>query len=199
MTVGVFDKNHKPLRGKTITLHSSPQTVKTDKNGFATFSDVAPGTHHVIYNAGKQTYDEQVAVVNNVQTSGDTQTAAAQNFSVVYGFVQTSLSIPVWVWLCIAVLVIIAVIALAQAGRLGVALQVRRNIGAPLISQPIVVGGNTAPSSRSDNSITSEDGKKIVQDRLNSIPNPMQPQPGSTVMPKSERSELTDHQNGPEV
>lgn len=197
LKIGVFDSNHKPLRNKPVTLHSSPQTVKTDNDGYAVFNGAAPGTHHVIYTVGKKTYDQTVAVVNNVQTDGNTQTAATQNFSVVYGFVQSDGRMTLWVWISIVVLVMAAIIVLGQAGRLGVALQLRRNNPAvpPLVSQPIVVGGGKggvhAPEQEAE-AKDAGDGKKAVDERLSAIPDPTRPQPGTTIMPKSEEASSND-------
>ncbi len=195
VTVGVFDVNHKPLRNKTVTLHSTPQTAKTDANGFVTFDNVSPGDHHVVYAAGKKSYDQSVGVVNNVQTTGDSQSAAAQSFSVVYGFAQSSLSIPVWVWLCVIVLIFGGVVALAQTGRLGMALQLRRrqDYGLPLTSQPVVVGGASRPTD-AYRDVGSPPNNPVVQDHLNAIPDPNKPQPGVTIAP-AETEDRTKDEN----
>lgn len=189
ITVGVFDKNHMPLRGQEVTLHSTPQTAKTDGQGFATFDNVAPGTHHVIYTAGKQTYDEPVAVADNVQTKNGAQTATTQNFSVVYGFEQSGLQIAGWVWALIAVVILGLLGLLAQTGRLGVSLQLRRGRpGAPLVSQPVVVNGisrGTMPAPAH----SEPSGSKLVDERLGAIPAPDRPQPGSTIAPRPETPE----------
>jgi len=187
VVIGVFDANHHPVKGKTVTLHSTPQSVKTDANGFATFTDVAPGDHHVQYTFGDKTYSEAVTVVNNVKTAGSTQTADPQNFSVVYGFVQTDLHLSRWIGLSIAILVVALLVVLAQAGRLGIALQFRRDRGVPLTTQPVVV------HSELDNRVHSEVAQPSapapqasVEQHLNAIPNPSQPLPGSTVAPRTE-------------
>lgn len=187
ITVGVFDSNHQPLRNKSVSLHSTPQTAKTDANGFATFNNVAPGDHHLVYTSGKKSYDKPITVANTVVTNGETQTATDQSFSVVYGFAQSSLHMSVWIWLAIIVLVIGAGVALAQTGRLGLAMQLRQNHAAPLISQPVIVGSNTS-SPQTHETIAPN---ASTQERLNAIPDPHRPQPGMTVAPRGD-----DDQNG---
>lgn len=178
VTVRVLDQNGKAVANKTVTLHSTPQTGKTDDKGNVTFKGVTPGDHSVIYAASKKTYTQPITVVNNIQTTGSTQTAAIQNFSVKYGFAQSSLSVPLWIWLAVVILVLGAVVALAQAGRLGVALQMRshKNVvgGAPLVSQPIVIGSNNI-----------SDESAAISEKLNAIPNSSSPSPGSVVAPKA--------------
>jgi hypothetical protein len=109
VTVGVFDKNHVPIKGKTVTLHSSPQSGKTDKNGFVTFKNVAAGNHDLEYKAGSKTYSEQLQVANNVSTAEGVQTAPTQTVSIVFDFVQRSsfLTSP---WL-LGVLLLVVVVA----------------------------------------------------------------------------------------
>ena len=46
--VKVTDINKKPVEGATVTLHSNPQTKKTDINGVASFKNVEPGGHKVL-------------------------------------------------------------------------------------------------------------------------------------------------------
>jgi hypothetical protein len=171
--VGIYDKNHKPLRNQTITIHSTPATAKTDSNGFVVFKNLTPGEHHVIYTSGGKTYDQAIQVANNVSGSGASQASADQSFSVVYGFTQSSQHMTVWVWLSVAVLIIAVIAVLAQTGRLGVALQ-RPKVpgGAPLVSQPVVVSSSNP----------------VTPSPLNVAPNPQQPRPGSTITPKTDET-----------
>jgi hypothetical protein len=181
LTMGVFDTNHNPLRGKTVTLHSSPQTAKTDKNGFVTFTGVAPGDHQVLYTAGKKTYTQQVTVVNNVQSSGSTQTATAQNFSVVYGFTQSDLHIAVWVWILLAVAILGL---LGKTGRLGFALRLRNPRSPELLgTQPVIVNATTSSTTPSVMSATPNLAR--VEERLKAIPGPAAPRPGLTITPQA--------------
>ncbi len=46
--IKVFDTNKKPVEGATVTIHSTPQVTKTDKDGFATFHNVESGDHKVL-------------------------------------------------------------------------------------------------------------------------------------------------------
>jgi hypothetical protein len=81
LKVGVFDKNNKPLKNKEVTLHSEPQTVKTDGDGFAIFKNVPIGDHTLSYKLGGATHETPVYVA-----SADTQT-------VVFEFEQRNLII----------------------------------------------------------------------------------------------------------
>ncbi len=185
LTVGVFDTNHNPLRGKTVTLHSTPQTVKTDKNGFATFTNVAPGDHRVLYTAGKKTYSQQVTAINNVQTTGSTQTATAQNFSVVYGFAQSDIHIAAWVWIVLA----IAVLGLlAKTGRLGFAFHLGgQKTLEPIATQAVVVNATTSSTTPSSVLSATPTGAR-VEEHLKAIPNPAAPSPGATITPQATTS-----------
>jgi hypothetical protein len=185
LTVGVFDTNHNPLRGKTVTLHSNPQTVKTDKNGFATFTNVAPGDHHVLYTAGKKTYSQQVTAVNNVQTSGSTQTATAQNFSVVYGFTQSDLHIAPWLWVVLAVAILGL---LGKTGRLGFAFHFGgQKTLEPVATQAVVVNATTSRTTPSSILSATPSGAR-VEEHLKAIPIPTTPSPGATITPQAPTS-----------
>jgi LysM repeat protein len=46
--VKVIDTDKKPVEGATVTLHSTPQITKTDKNGIASFTNVEAGDHKVL-------------------------------------------------------------------------------------------------------------------------------------------------------
>lgn len=46
--VKVVNKDKKPVSGATVTLHSNPQTTKTDKDGIALFYNVEQGEHKVL-------------------------------------------------------------------------------------------------------------------------------------------------------
>jgi hypothetical protein len=57
--VKVIDTSKNPVEGATVTIHSNPQTTKTDSNGVASFTNVEAGEHKVLiaYNSfqGEQT------------------------------------------------------------------------------------------------------------------------------------------------
>ena len=46
--VKVVDTSNKPVEGATVTLHSDPQTAKTDEDGIAQFHKVEQGEHKVL-------------------------------------------------------------------------------------------------------------------------------------------------------
>ena len=48
VNVKVIDTKKKPVEGATVTLHSNSQTIKTDKNGIASFNNVEEGNHKVL-------------------------------------------------------------------------------------------------------------------------------------------------------
>lgn len=52
INIMVKDANGNPIENAIVTLHSDPQTAKTDKNGQVAFSNIEPGDHtvQVIYN-----------------------------------------------------------------------------------------------------------------------------------------------------
>ena len=59
VNVFVKDISNLPVEGASVTMHSDPQTAKTDKNGVATFNNIPAGQHEVLiaYNnfQGKET------------------------------------------------------------------------------------------------------------------------------------------------
>lgn len=84
ISVTVFGKDDKPLANHKVSLHSDVQTVTTDSNGVATFTDVAPGIHHLVYDVDGKSYSAVVYVENalasqpaaSTKASESTQTAA---------------------------------------------------------------------------------------------------------------------------
>lgn len=194
VTLTVTDKNHHPLKNKTVTLHSDPLTAKTNAKGEVTFTDVPLGLHHVVYAAGKKTYTQDVTVVNNIQTVADAQSAKPQTFLVAYNFEQSSLNLT-WLWFGIILFVLVATIVLARTGHLGFALQLRsHNYTAP-ISAPIVVGSNTVgPQTIDTGSVMNDEQRASMQGHLDAIPNPSQPMPGTSLVPE-ENSSSSDQIN----
>ncbi len=90
LSVTVLDSNYHPVVGKLVTLHSVPMTAKTNDKGVATFTDVAPGAHHIDYTSGGHTYTQLVYVANNVVDTNGTQSAAKQTAAVVlHGYEQS--------------------------------------------------------------------------------------------------------------
>lgn len=86
--ITVLDKNHQPLRNKSVSLHSVPMTAITDDNGVAKFTNVAPGRHTLLYKTAGQNHSQTVTVTNNVTTKDGRQIADAQHVSVMYDFAQ---------------------------------------------------------------------------------------------------------------
>jgi hypothetical protein len=84
LKVTVLDNKYQPLSNKTVTLHSTPMTAKTDGNGVATFTNVAPGSHSLIYSApNSKLYQHDIYVENNVTSSGAIQTADPQTAAII--------------------------------------------------------------------------------------------------------------------
>ncbi len=48
VNIKVTDTNKQPVAGAMVTLHSTPQTTTTDKNGVATFHNVESGNHQLL-------------------------------------------------------------------------------------------------------------------------------------------------------
>jgi hypothetical protein len=169
VTVVVFDKNHKSLAKKKMTLHSSPQTVKTDGNGVATFTNVKPGDHEAIYEAGGKSYSQAITVPNNVKLVGGKQTSAVQNFSVIYsGYEQRALPGLMWV-------VVLVIVVLAALGYLGLRSRKQPIPMTSLLSTSPVTVSTSAPQNHTGNPIDSVTGLD-------------KPSPGSTVSPNSHDS-----------
>lgn len=167
VTVGVFDKNHKPVKNKEVTLHSDPLTATTDKTGFATFTDVSPGTHTLIYSQGNQEYNSEVVVANNVVTEDGVQTAPTQSLSVVYGFEQKDN----WLtnnWL-IVVLLVVLVAAFAT-------ILMRRNKVAS-------VGASGITDAEISAMVSDDPAPQTSNEPISHVPTPSNPQPGSTFTP----------------
>ena len=184
VSVGVFDKNHKPVGGKQVILHSDPMTGKTNDKGYVTFSNVTPGTHKVLYTTGGKTYSSEISVANNVQTAGSVQTAPAQNVSVVYSFEQHSNWFAThWVLSVLLLLV----------GAAGVFVYLRRDkffhaAPAAVTTEPVVpvISESVSPSTpAATSSSTRPDGTQNSA-LLNNLPYPSGPQPGSTVAPRDD-------------
>jgi len=181
ISVGVFDKNHQPLKHKQVTLHSNPATATTDDKGYAVFSNVIPGDHHVSYSDGKQSYQQAVAVLNNVTTKDGVQVAPTQNFSVVYGITQSSNSV--------AVPASVAAVLVLAAG-VGVFLFLRnKKPGQPLlrsasavVTAPVVSDSTPAPTMPVQDPVEAQP----TADPLSQAAAPPSPQPGSMIAPKDD-------------
>jgi hypothetical protein len=57
-----------------VTIHSDPQTAKTDKDGYVTFEDVAPGQHSVEVGNGSTKITQSVVVEDSRQSSSTVPT-----------------------------------------------------------------------------------------------------------------------------
>lgn len=82
--VTVLGIANQPLANHTVELHSQVQTATTDAKGVATFTNVAPGEHHLVYktNTDKE-YSAIVYVANTVPSEGTKNTAAAPQLAAV--------------------------------------------------------------------------------------------------------------------
>ncbi len=80
VAVTVLGNGNRPIANQKVTLHSRAQTVLTNSNGVATFTNVAPGEHHLLYRTNNRTYSAIVYVNNpaiNIKTNSTVfQTAA---------------------------------------------------------------------------------------------------------------------------
>ena len=151
LKVTVLDSHNQPLADKTITLHSAVMTAKTDKNGVATFTNVAPGAHHVEYANGAKTYTEAVYVDNNVVTKGGAQTAVAQNAAVVLaGYTPAKKSLPLTaVLIPLVVLIIGATVLIIREPKIRAKLKFKLPFGKHIPSVP-PVSAHSTDSSTSD-------------------------------------------------
>lgn len=104
-------KNRKALANRQFTLRSEPRTAKSDRTGTVSFSDVAPGRHTLEILNGKTKTSQELTVQDNFQTAADgSQTAAVQNFSVIFQNVSVGSS---WLVMLVCLLVIIALVVAA--------------------------------------------------------------------------------------
>ncbi|TAH34066.1 hypothetical protein EYC59_03655 [Candidatus Saccharibacteria bacterium] len=176
--VTILDAKGNPIAGKQVTLHSTPQTVKTDDKGNASFTDVAPGTHEVVYTVDGKDYKKQIQVTNNIATVDGTQTAELQSFSVTYELTQTAVP---WAryGLYLVVLLILAAVIYFFINRQ------RRLSGLPLATQgsQIVIGGDSGSSSDGKSDLH---GGPDHSSQLKDIPSPSLPNPGSTIAPQDD-------------
>lgn len=65
--VKVVDTEKKPVEGANVTLHSTPQTTKTDKNGVASFHNVEQGDHKVLIAYNNFEGEQSINLTGNVK------------------------------------------------------------------------------------------------------------------------------------
>lgn len=179
--ITVVDKDKKPLKNKTVTLHSDPITVKTDSNGVASINDAAPGNHTLRYTSGGKVYSQPVVIADNVQTEGEVQSAAVQSFSVTYDFAQPSSP-----WIAyVGGLVLLAILA-------GGAFLIisRRNNSLPKssFSGASVVTQEQVQSSTANQPVVSNP-EEAKQKQLSRVQYPKVPSPGNVVQPNPSDNE----------
>jgi hypothetical protein len=181
--VGIFDKNNKPFAKKKVTIHSTPQTATTDKNGIATFTNLAPGSHTISYVVGNKTYSRPITVQNNIQVSGTAQSAEPQSFSVVLDLVQSrGIFSPLGLSLLAGAVILIV----------GSALYLRRRedgFGSfgdyiPTLN-PVTVGG--AGATGTNNSAPKDEE---LTKRLENTPMPQSSLPGTVISSSSKETEV---------
>lgn len=83
VSVTVLGKDNQPLAHQKVSLHSTVQTAETDGNGVATFTNVAPGEHHLEYIVNNQTYSA-VVYVDNAPMARNATTPTLQNTAVIF-------------------------------------------------------------------------------------------------------------------
>jgi LysM repeat protein len=67
VNVKVVDTAKKPIEGATVTLHSNPQTAKTNKNGIAEFKNVEAGDHKVLIAYNNFEGEESINLTGDVK------------------------------------------------------------------------------------------------------------------------------------
>jgi hypothetical protein len=110
LQVTVLDSKYRPVANQVVTLHSVPTVAKTNSQGVATFTNVAPGMHHIIYQESKSTtVSEPLYVDNNFTTKGNTQTAAGQSAAVILtSYKQPAKDVFLW-WILVIIVLIVLV------------------------------------------------------------------------------------------
>lgn len=178
ITVGVFDKNRKPVANKEVELHSEVRKATTDANGVATFEDVTPGTHEVVYADGEEKYTSEVYVANNVKTVSGLQNAPVQNLSVVYGFEQPATLISSTMLIAGLGVLVVATLAI---------ILIRRGGGGHGL-QPVYGSSSTDSAITSSDASAQQDNSAEVNP-VDKIPYPSNPAPGATISPQQKRDE----------
>jgi hypothetical protein len=117
LTIKVVDTNKKPVVGATVTLHSTPQTTKTDSNGVATFANVAQGQHRVEIAYGGQKGEQVI----DVTPSNANETVSKFDFTIQIKSTNPLTTAPALTVFAILALVImalcVAVVVLARRNR----------------------------------------------------------------------------------
>ncbi len=68
--VTVFNGQNQPLAHQKVSLHSRVQTTTTNGSGVATFTNVAPGVHHLEYTYNGHHYSTVLYVTNSAPQTG---------------------------------------------------------------------------------------------------------------------------------
>jgi hypothetical protein len=82
VTILLLDKNRKPVPDQTVSIKG--QEVKSNKEGYATFNNLAPGEHQVELKAGGTTRKQHFVILANITTTAGRQATPDQNIFVVY-------------------------------------------------------------------------------------------------------------------
>ena len=106
ISVTILDNQYHPIAGKVVTLHSNPIAATTNSSGVATFSNVAPGLHHVAYVDRANVYSQTVYVANGFVTKGNKQTAAPQTAAIVLSSYRQPTHFPFPIVIVVAILII---------------------------------------------------------------------------------------------
>ena len=91
--VKVTDTDKQPVLGATVTLHSNPQTAKTDKEGIVLFHNVEQGDHKVLIAYGNFQGEESIYLTGDVKQFDLNVTIKPQNIllsPIVIGIVSVS-------------------------------------------------------------------------------------------------------------
>jgi hypothetical protein len=173
----VTDKNGHRMAHTKVELHSTPMTAETDGDGVATFENVSPGQHHLIYTAGSHEFSQAVTVNNTVATDTATgrQAAAPQTVSIQFAAAKSNALIAPFT---IFGLIILVVIVFLLRGRLsGTA---RQPIVATATAYPVTTGLVTppAPTDTTDPShVSIENAHGVGTPNPGSVVTPVEPKP----------------------
>ena len=148
ISVTVLDNLNHPIPDQSVTLHSSPMVSQTNSKGVATFTNVAPGIHHLEYVSGGKIYSEVVYVVNDVTGNGAHETAKPQTAAVV--FANYTYKPKHWNWMLTVIIGAILVafaLGFSRFSFIGAAIKLRHGFHA-------VKGIKPVRTARADGSIT---------------------------------------------
>jgi hypothetical protein len=140
VTVLLLDKNRTPLANQTVSING--EQAKSNKEGYATFKNLAPGEHQVELKAGSKIHKQPFVILANITTTAGKQSTPDQNIFVVYNDYEPSGFTGILPFVGGGVLVIAAAAAGVMYWRRNGGFSIRK--AAPIPIEGLIVSGQTA-------------------------------------------------------